>query len=154
MSSNVDGSRCEYDMALVENLFLSNPVTALLNSCPRHQVHWTAERHRQLLLHLHELEQTPAGVGIEAYQHVDVAIGTEVVSEDRSEQSQFYDFPPGAEFQDLLLRQINVNRSHPSPLRADVTIIGSAQRSRQIAGRLSAGPLGDCLLYTSDAADE
>ena len=90
-----------------------------------HQIDLTAKNFSQFVQHLHPIIEGDATIRCEAHQHVNVAIGAEVLPQHRPEKGKFFDLPPAAEVLDLRFRDINLGLSHkcclrfPPPINAD-----------------------------------
>ena len=61
------------------------------------QIHVPFEYPAQLILHSYDVEEGVPRARIETDQHVDIAVGTEVVPHHRSEQGQLRNLPTFAE---------------------------------------------------------
>jgi hypothetical protein len=90
-------SGCKDDLLLAQNRVASVGVP---KGRSFHEIDFPAKEPAQFLPHLDEIEEAPRGVGGERQQHVHVAIGAEVRTQNRSEERELGDLPPLAELGD------------------------------------------------------
>src|SRR6266508_377622 len=76
------------------------------------EIHLAPQEAGELLLDLRQGEVRISVLGLELDEHVDVAVGSEVVAEDRAEQGQPADVVPPAKLGDALLRYLDARAAH------------------------------------------
>ena len=76
------------------------------------EVHVPAEEGDQFVAHLDQMEEVPRVIGLEAHEDIHVAVGPEVVAEDRAEQGELADPPLAAEGLDAGHRDIDIAADH------------------------------------------
>ena len=85
---------------------------ALFDGAPSEEIDFSAEDCDQLLLHADVIEQAPVRAGAEGDEEVKVAVGLDVVAQERAEDGQFTDAPALAKVGDGLGRQTTLGCAH------------------------------------------
>src|SRR5450756_3218853 len=97
MSKIVASSRDIHRFRTAQDRFAANPVFAPLDGAAADEVDLSTYDTDQLVFHRDMVEQAPFGIRCEAGQHVDVAVGAEVIAQHRPEQRKLDDLPASAE---------------------------------------------------------
>src|SRR5689334_7634408 len=109
-------------LGVLEDVLAANEVLAPLDTAAVDEIDLAREHPFELRLHTHEIEQRRPGSRTERYEHVDVAIQTEVIAQDRAKERELHNTPPPAELGDLIDRQISSLRDHARLLRRPILV--------------------------------
>lgn len=86
-----------HDLGRLKDRPTAEWVPAPLDTTPVHKVDRTAQYLFQFVLHIDMVEEAPLRVRRESRQDVNVAVGSEVIAQDRPKKRQFSYLPPPAE---------------------------------------------------------
>ena len=88
------------------------PTEGIAKGLAREEVDLTTEYLTKLNNHIHPIVKAPLRILSEGDQDIYVAIGSEILPEDRAEDGQFSDFPPATKIADALFWNRNVDPGH------------------------------------------
>src|SRR5947209_6864109 len=111
MSRRLPSSRDIDWLGGLEDGAAPNPVVAALDRTARDEINPPPQDRTQLFGHRGVLKQAPFGFGSERHEHVHIALGAEVVAQDRAEERELSDLPAAAKRFDRLSVYGNV-RTH------------------------------------------
>src|SRR5208337_3314725 len=86
------------------------------------QINFTTQDLPELADHVGPVVQVPLGVRGEAYQQIHVAVGAEVVADNRPERGQFRGLPLATEIVKPLIRGWNIHAAPPCELEIHVAV--------------------------------
>ena len=90
-----------------EDVVATNVVLAALNGSPFNEIDPPPDEGFELLLHIGECGECRLAVIGERHQHVHIAVGAEVIAQDRAEELQFMNAPSATE----RLKRLRIERN-------------------------------------------
>ena len=111
----------------LENRLPADIVSAAFDGSASDQIHVSSEYSAQLVLHPDNVEERAPSFRIETDQHIDIAIGSEIVPHHGAEQSQFRNSPALAE--EVAIRSEGIVIREVMPMAPDWCLRRSQRRS-------------------------
>src|SRR3990172_5101107 len=96
-----------HDLRRLEDRPAARGVAAPLDPPAAHHVHRPSQDPLQFVLHVDVVKEAPRRVRCERHQHVDIAVGTEILAQHGAEEGELGDLPAAAEVRDAFFRDID-----------------------------------------------